>query len=137
VNEFVMVQLDEDTSFELVCHFTNVDGAGELETLLRKIASAESKHADCLEAWRNCLPEEQKEKLTDKEFGKMWLNNYLRLDTCSSSKFRGKKDKYCSMRNLDRILARKTPIFDLKAPIPELQSLRAFLELFDASNTKN
>jgi hypothetical protein len=40
------------------------------------------------------------------------------------------------MQNFDYILENKS-IFDLNAPIPELQALRSFLELFDTPNTEN
>ncbi|CAA6828023.1 MAG: Unknown protein [uncultured Aureispira sp.] len=68
--------------------------------------------------------------ITEKEFVKSWIRDYIRLDTCSSSKFRGNKAKYCSMNCLDNILARKgnKAIFDLKAT--KLTDLRTFLSLF-------
>lgn len=123
------VEVDEDTSIEIACHFMNVDGQGELETVLRAIKTQESPHADCLNTWRDCL-KVQGTTITEKEFVKNWIRDYIRLDTCSSSKFRGNKAKYCSMNCLDNILARKgdKAIFDLKAT--KLTDLRTFLSLF-------
>lgn len=123
------VEVEEDTPIEIACHFMNVDGQGELETVLRAIKTKDSPHADCLNTWRDCL-EAQGAKVKEKEFVKSWIRDYIRLDTCSSSKFRGNKGKYCSMNRLDNILARKgdKAIFNLKAT--ELTDLRAFLSLF-------
>jgi len=123
------VEVEEDTSVEIACHFMNVNGQGELETVLRAIKTKDSPHADCLNTWRDCL-KAHGTSITEKEFVKNWIRDYIRLDTCSSSKFRGNKGKYCSMNCLNNILARKgdKAIFDLKAT--ELTDLRAFLSLF-------
>lgn len=128
-NTLYTIEVEEDTNVEIACHFMNVNGQGELETVLRAIKTKDSPHADCLNTWRDCL-ESQGAKVKEKEFVKSWIRDYIRLDTCSSSKFRGNKGKYCSMNCLDNILARKgdKAIFDLKAK--ELTDLRAFLSLF-------
>lgn len=128
-NTLYSVEVEEDSNVEIACHFMNVDGQGELETVLRAIKTKDSPHADCLNTWRDCL-EAQGAKVKEKEFVKSWIRDYIRLDTCSSSKFRGNKGKYCSMNCLDNILARKgdKAIFDLKAK--ELTDLRVFLSLF-------
>lgn len=128
-NVLYLIDLDSVTSVEIACHFMNVEGQGELETVLRAIKTKDSPHADCLGAWRTCLTRANK-TITEKEFVKMWMSNYLRLDTCSSSKFRGNKGKYCSMNGLNKILERKEDkaIFNLKAK--ELTDLRTFLSLF-------
>ncbi len=39
---------------QMSCHILNVNGAGELETLLRLIKSKESVLADCLDDWKQC-----------------------------------------------------------------------------------
>ncbi|CAA6813620.1 MAG: Unknown protein [uncultured Aureispira sp.] len=46
-------QLDGFGRVEIACHFMNVDGQGELETVLRAIKTKESPHADCLNTWRD------------------------------------------------------------------------------------
>jgi hypothetical protein len=124
-NTFYTIQLDKDTDFELVCHFTNVDGEGELETVLKAIATEESVYADCLEAWKTCI-EAKGKKISKKEFDKFWISNYIRFDTCTS-KQKKQAERKCSMKNFDYVLANKA-IFDLKAT--ELTDLRAFLSLF-------
>lgn len=123
------VEVEEDTSVEIACHFMNVNGKGELETVLRAIKTKDSPHADCLNTWRDCLKAQGK-TVKEKEFVKSWMNNYLRMDTCFTSKWRGSQGRYCSMHSLNNILARKgdKAIFDLKAT--ELTDLRAFLSLF-------
>lgn len=128
-NTLYRIDIEEETSVEIACHFMNIDGQGELETVLRAIKTKDSPHADCLNTWRDCL-EAQGAEVKEKEFVKSWVRDYIRLDTCSSSKFRGNKGKYCSMNRLDNILTRKgdKAIFNLKAK--ELTDLRAFLSLF-------
>jgi hypothetical protein len=125
INTFYTIQLDKDTDFKLVCHFTNVDGEGELETVLKAIATKESVYADCLEAWKVCI-ETKGKKISKKEFDKFWISNYIRFDTCTS-KQKKQAERKCSMKNFDYVLKNKA-IFDLKAK--ELTDLRAFLSLF-------
>jgi hypothetical protein len=67
---------------QLSCHVLNINGTGELETLLKTIKSRDSSHADCLEAWKNCLSASNK-PISDKSFDKFWLSVYLRYDGCS------------------------------------------------------
>jgi hypothetical protein len=129
-NKLYVVDVGEDSSVEIACHFMNVNGTGELETVLKAIKTKDSPHADCLNTWKACL-EAQGETIKEKEFVKSWIRDYLRLDTCSSSNFRGNKGKYCSMNCLDNVLARKEDkaVFNLRAN--ELDNLRAFLSLFN------
>ena len=125
INTFYTIQIDTDTSFELICHFTNVDGTGELETLLKAIKTKESIFADCLEKWKDCI-EANGKKISQKDFDKFWISNYIRFDTCSS-KQKKQAERKCSMQNFDYVLEHKN-IFNLKAK--ELTDLRAFLNLF-------
>jgi len=81
-----------DVSFNI--YIINKDGKGELEDILKEIKTEESKFADCLSGWKYCLEQEGKE-ISDKVFNKFWINNYIMYDTCTSSKHRGKKSKYC------------------------------------------
>lgn len=129
VNTLYTISIDADTTVELACYFMNIDGAGELETVLKVIKTQPSPHADCLEAWRNCILEKSK-TLTEKQFIKLWIGNYIRLDTCFTSKFRKEADKYCSMRSLDRILARTGDKITFNLQHPTLDSLKEFLQLF-------
>lgn len=125
INTFSKINLDADTSFELVCHFTNIDEKGELETVLKKIATKEAIYADCLEAWKTCI-EAKGKTISQKDFDKFWISNYIRFDTCSSSD-KKQAERKCSMQNFDYVLKNKD-IFNLKAS--ELSDLRAFLNLF-------
>ncbi|MFK7797312.1 MAG: DUF3226 domain-containing protein, partial [Aureispira sp.] len=129
VNQLFSVDLDEDTTVEIACHLMNVKGAGELETVLKAIKTLPAPNADCLETWRACV-EAKGQTVKEKEFVKSWIQNYIRLDSCISSKFRGNKNKYCSMRGLDQILARTGAkvTFDLNHAI--LGDLKTFLRLF-------
>ncbi len=50
-NEFINLRFD-NFDIQLACYFTNVDGKGELETVLKLIKSQDSTYADCLERWK-------------------------------------------------------------------------------------
>lgn len=102
-------------------HVTNVAGRGELDTLLKSIKSKESDYADCLEAWKTCVLSKNKE-ITDKEFDKFWVNNYLRFDTCD------KEEKKQAGRKCSGEYAIKKDIWDLEHP--NLGGLKGFLRLF-------
>jgi len=69
---------------QISCHVLNVNGSGELETLLKTIKSKDSGHADCLTAWKNCLLTNGK-AISDKDFDKFWLSVYLRYDGCTDA----------------------------------------------------
>ena len=103
----------------------HVNGKGELETLLREIKTQDSIYADCLEAWRNCVEKENKEnkKIKQKDFDKLWLNNYFRYDTCKNSE-RGQAEKRCSKE----AAFKKPGIWNLDHPA--LDDLKTFLRLF-------
>ena len=75
-------------------------------------------NADCLEAWKICLTSKDK-TITDKDFDKFWVNNYLRFDTCKSSE-KGQADKKCRGE-----IAIKKDIWDFTNPI--LDDLKSFL----------
>ncbi len=106
---------------EFLCCITHVEGVGELETLLKTIASKEKIHADCLEAWKTCL-EGQRKSISSKDFDKFWVTLYLRYDTCKASEKR-QADKKCKGE-----LAIKKPVWDFDHPA--LDDLKTFLQLF-------
>lgn len=106
---------------EFICYITNVEGYGELETLLRTIKSNNSIHADYLEAWRECLKKSAKE-ISDKDFDKFWINNYLRYDTCT------KKEQNQADRKCKNEFAIKKSIWNFEHEA--LTDLKAFLQLF-------
>ncbi len=78
---------------EFLIHILNVEGSGELETILKSISSHEANFAECLNAWRECLPEGK--ELTDKDFDKFWVQIYQRYDCCSKLE-RKQANRKCS-----------------------------------------
>lgn len=125
----VMIDLDSDTIELQAAYFlTNVDGTGELETLLKAIKSKPSPYADCLENWRRCLTT-QGQPVHDKEFDKFWVNNYVRFDTCSK-KERKQADRKCSMQSFEYVMTNKQDIWDFEHPA--LVEFKDFLRLFEA-----
>ena len=114
-------------SIDLVCCFTHVAGAGELETLLKAIKTQESTYADCLEAWRGCLSSKGK-SIKDKDFDKFWFNSYIRYDTCRKSKESGKASEKCNSESLDYVFKNKPHIFDWNNAL--LDEIKTFLRLF-------
>ena len=105
---------------DFVCYIMNVNGYGELETVLKSIKKSDSVFADCLESWRECLKVRNKD-ISDKDFDKFYINNYIRFDTCN--KYEQKQSsKYCSFES-----AMKKDIWDLDNNI--LYDLKEFLKL--------
>ncbi|MEI0485222.1 DUF3226 domain-containing protein [Brachyspira intermedia] len=105
---------------DFVCYIMNVNGYGELETVLKSIKKSDSVFADCLESWRECLKVHNKD-ISDKDFDKFYINNYIRFDTCN--KYEQKQSsKYCSFES-----AMKKDIWDLDNNI--LIDLKEFLKL--------
>jgi hypothetical protein len=89
-NEFIDIYKDELITVKFACYFTNIDGQGELETLLKEIKTQDSVFADCLlEGWQACLKEKGKKivdrgepgDITHKEILKLWVDFYKRFDT--------------------------------------------------------
>jgi hypothetical protein len=126
VNKFINLNVD-DLNVQLACYFTNLDGKGELETVLKAIKQKESIHADCLESWKDCLISNGK-TIKDKDFDKFWVSIYVRFDTCSNNdkKQAGRK---CSMGAFDYVMENKSEIWDLEHPT--LENLNQFLGLFN------
>ena len=128
VSEIITIPIDVDSNdrrnLKFSCFLTNVNGKGELETVLKAIKSQDSIYADCLEAWRACLQKNNK-SFSEKEFDKFWLNNYVRFDTCTR-KDKKQADRKCSMRNFDYIM--KKQIWNFEHEI--LDDLKNFLAQF-------
>ncbi|MEI6065678.1 MAG: DUF3226 domain-containing protein, partial [Pseudanabaena sp. ELA748] len=123
VNKFINLNVG-DLNVQLACYFTNIDGQGELETVLKIIKQKESIHADCLESWKNCLVSNGK-TIKDKDFDKFWVNIYVRFDTCSNKD----KKQAGSKCTFEYAMKNKAEIWDLEHPA--LESLNQFLSLFD------
>ena len=126
INQFIDLNF-EDYHIQLACHFTNVDGQGELETVLKAIKSQDSTHADCLDRWRECLTSNHI-KITDKSFDKLWIANYIRYDTSTKDE---KKDA-ANKLTLNYALETKPSIWNLDHPI--LIELKVFFKLFNDSS---
>jgi len=118
VGQWVVVPVDTDIQVSISCYFMNVNGKGELETVLKAIKSQKSTYADCLEQWRNCITENEL-KLTDKEFDKFWVSTYHRFDCCD------KKEKYRSEIKCSHEASFKKGIYNFDSPV--LQELKQFL----------
>ena len=124
--QFIDICTDNGTNAKLACYFTNFEGQGELETLLKAIKARESPHADCLDSWRDCLKKKGKE-IKQKDFDKFWIDNYIRYDTClkKEQKQAGRK---CSMSEFDYVMKHKKDIWDWDHPA--LDDLKEFFKLF-------
>ena len=119
IQEKINLAFSEDSTVEFKIYIMNIEGYGELETVLKLIHSAESTVADCLESWQECLPDEK--KLNQKEFDKFWVQIYQRYDNCSKqeAKQAGKKcNNEASLKN------KKIWDFDH----PTLDKLKEFLQ---------
>jgi len=105
-------------ALEFSIYILNVDGAGELETLLKTIKSEASPMADCLDAWQQCLSSNNK-ALKQKDFDKFWISIYQRFDCCSK---KDQKQAGCKCNNEASL---KKPIYDFEKE--ELNELKNFL----------
>jgi len=105
---------------QIACYFVNFEGKGELESLLTRIKTQPSPHADCLNQWQNCL----QTKVSKKDFNKLWVHYYLRWDTATHQE-RQQAGVYCTVKYS---LSKNPPVWDLASPI--LNELKAFLDLF-------
>jgi hypothetical protein len=87
----VNIKLTEEKEAQIACYFTNIEEKGELEDVLKKIASQKADFANCLfEGWKECFEKKGKKivekgesggDITDKELVKLWVDFYKRLDT--------------------------------------------------------
>lgn len=106
---------------EIACYIMNIDGFGELETVLKAIKSHDSTYADCLNIWKECL--EQKNKtIKDKYFDKFWVNTYQRYDCCT------KKEQNDAGKKCNFAISMKKDIWNFESD--KLNELKNFLNLF-------
>lgn len=126
--QFIDISGDNGTKAKLACYFTNFEGQGELETLLKAIKAKESPHADCLDSWKKCI-KGQGEDISDKNFDKFWINIYLRYDTCSNQE-QTQAGKKCSMSTsgFKYVMEHKEDIWNWDHPA--LDDLKEFFTLF-------
>ncbi|MEG4306661.1 DUF3226 domain-containing protein [Microcoleus sp. D3_18a_C4] len=124
--QFIDICTDNGTNAKLACYFTNFEGKGELETLLKGIKARESPHADCLDSWKTCI-ESQGQQINQKGFDKFWVSIYLRYDTCSDNE-QQQAGRKCSMAGFDYVMEHKKDIWDWDNPA--LNDLKEFFKLF-------
>lgn len=113
--------LSDISDVEIKIHILNVDGHGELETVLRVIKSEESTYADCLNSWQECLSAQGK-SIKDKDFDKFWVQVYQRYDCCTD------KEQKQADRKCDNEASFKKPIWNLDHEV--LDDLKKFLASF-------
>jgi len=128
MNHWIIVPVDDaGVSVEISCYFMNVDGKGELETVLKAIKCKTSTHADCLEQWRQCV--EIENKLTEKVFDKFWIQVYERYDCCD------KKERYQAGEKCSFKASLEKGAYDLDSPI--LADLITFLKTASSQTSLN
>lgn len=121
INEFIKI---ENLEVEIGYYITNKDGFGELETVLKTIASEDTTHADCLEAWKECLKVKKGIDISQKDFDKFWVSNYLRFDTCLPN------EKSQAGRKCNYEAGIKKDIWDFENSI--LDDLKEFLKVLSS-----
>lgn len=107
---------------KISCHILNVNGSGELETLLKTIKSKPSPYADCLEAWKTCIGSHQ-QTISNKYFDKFWINIYQRYDCCD----RQEQKQAAKKCNPEASLQKDIWDFSHKS----LNELKSYLMMFD------
>ena len=118
-NHFVK---SEKLDVEIACYVMNINGYGELETVLKQIKSKDSPFADCLENWKKCLADKN-QSIKDKDFDKFWINTYQRFDCCN------KKEQKQASRKCNPEASMKKNIWNFEHSI--LDKLKEFLKLFN------
>lgn len=142
--EFVSCQTNDGSEIQVSCFFTNIDGQGELETVLKAIKTKDSTFADCIyTGWLKCLGNNGKKygsrgetcDISDKEVLKLWVDFYKRFDTLT------RKDRNETNTDWRGIItgltknkkqlkeARGIEIFDLNSQ--KLNDIKSFLKMFD------
>jgi hypothetical protein len=121
VDNFKNTLEDDFKNIPFYIYILNLNGYGELETILKEIKSQDSTIADCLESWQECLPEEK--KLNQKDFDKFWVQIYQRYDCCSK-KERKQAHRKCnneaSLKNKEIYNLEHKVLNDLKQFLKEL-----------------
>jgi len=144
IKELITNPIDDDLDVKMACFFTNIDGEGELETVLKAIKLKKSVFADCLyEGWKDCLINKGKTigkkgeqcDISDKELLKLWVDFYKRFDTLKRN---NRDEKNTDWKGIMRGETKKGEkiktvrgeyIFDLHSE--KLKDIKSFLSLFD------
>lgn len=106
---------------EIGVHVLNVNGKGELTTLLRTISSKETIFAKCLDQWKNCYVAQGKH-ISDNDFDKIWVSTYIRMDAMTESE---KRDALVNNR-LDIAITKDYWDYEHDS----LEQIKFFLKLF-------
>ncbi len=120
IKEKINTVFRDNLPIEFSIFIMNIDGKGELETLLKAIKSNDSIIADCLDAWQQCIPKEK--QLKAKDFDKQWIQIYQRYDCCNK-----KEKKQAERKCNNEISLKEKQIYNFDADIPELNALKDFL----------
>jgi hypothetical protein len=127
VGNLKTLAIDESQSVEFATFFTNANGSGELDTVLKEIKSQPSLFSDCLESWQDCLRQHQDinngNGLKQKDFDKFWVQIYMRYDTCTN------QEQKQAGRKCNNEAAMSKPIWNFDHAC--LNGLREFLQLFN------
>ena len=118
IENLISTVFSEDDEIEFLYYITNVEGFGELETVLKEIKKNDSIYADCLNAWQECLPEDK--KIKKKDFDKFWVQIYQRYDCCSKKEAK-QTDKKCN----NEVSLKEKDIWNFEHEI--LNNLKEFL----------
>ena len=121
INKIIKQVFPTGCDAEIVIYILNLDGKGELETILRTIKTKPSIYADCLDNWRKCLSNGAIE-VSNKEFDKFWVQIYQRYDCCNNQE-KKQAGKKCSNE-----ASMKKEIWDFDHKV--LLDLRNFLKTF-------
>jgi hypothetical protein len=121
INSFIDLDADEDNRFKLACYLMNLNGQGELDNVLKEIATNDSTHADCLNNWLACLKDRKKE-FKSKDLLKEWVRVYVRYDTCKG-RDRNQANRKCNLK-----AALQKPVWNFNHDC--LNELKIFLNLF-------
>lgn len=120
IKEKINTVFGDNPPIQFSIFIMNIDGKGELETLLKAIKSNDSIIADCLDAWQQCIPKEK--QLKAKDFDKQWIQIYQRYDCCNK-----KEKKQAERKCNNEISLKEKQIYNFDADIPELNALKDFL----------
>lgn len=121
IQEKIDLVFNGSSDVKFTIYILNVDGSGELETLLRAIKRNDSPIADCLDAWQECL-KLNSTQLKQKDFDKFWINVYQRYDCCS------KKEQKQAGSKCNPEASFQKPIYNFEHLA--LNSLKEFLKDF-------
>jgi hypothetical protein len=133
LNQFFAYSTKE-IPLNIACYFNGIDGKGELETVLKVIASSDATYANCLEAWNECIKNKEKTPLAAKEFDKFWIDIYKRFDTLDKKQRNQKNTDWGnifdknSAEKLDKNVRNANQMFDFEHE--KLTLLKTFLRLF-------